>query len=256
MNAPILSIVTVTADDSAGLRRTLLSLAKVIGNADVEVIVIDGSRTAAEASLNTMYVGKSRDGVLHVQEADDGVYDAMNRGLGRTRGRWVWFLNGGDEAVQPAQLLLELRTPEIEGCDLIYYDYRLAAQGVMKHRRAHAPWWIWHGLPTSHQAILYRRAILSGHRYDVSFKVAADYALTAALVNSGAVVRANRREVATFYVGGMSSQSYRRLRYDADRVQREILAIPRPAIWLSTAIHKAAFERRRRFGRRRHSRMA
>lgn len=63
-----------------------------------EWIVVDGASTDGTpewlASLEDRWVHWS-------SEQDDGLYDAMNRGLARARGQLIAFLNAGDTYVRP-----------------------------------------------------------------------------------------------------------------------------------------------------------
>jgi putative colanic acid biosynthesis glycosyltransferase len=85
-----LSIVTITCNDTDGLIRTRDSL-PING---FEWIVIDGSTQEDQIEGNREIL-RSRNVIL-VQEADEGRFDAMNKGLGLVTGEIVCFLNSGD----------------------------------------------------------------------------------------------------------------------------------------------------------------
>ena len=106
MKCSSLTIITVTKDDSDGLKRTLASAAGMRG-LGVEHVVVDGS---SDTTINQELV-KSHDGQLsfHVRTAK-GVADAFNAGVRAATGDWVWFLNSGDciDDRLPPQFLLTL----------------------------------------------------------------------------------------------------------------------------------------------------
>jgi len=58
-----------------------------------EWIVIDGGSTDGSAEF---LKGISADIDVLVSEKDGGIYDAMNKGLGKAQGQYVWFVNAGD----------------------------------------------------------------------------------------------------------------------------------------------------------------
>lgn len=90
---PVLTLLTVTRNDIAGLRRTLDSTAAHRGPM-LEHIVIDGASTDGTAQFLAESVGGAVSG--YVSRQDRGIYHAMNRGLSMANGEWVLFLNSGD----------------------------------------------------------------------------------------------------------------------------------------------------------------
>ncbi|HTB22805.1 MAG TPA: glycosyltransferase family 2 protein [bacterium] len=85
-----LSVVTVVRNDPA-VASTVSSVLAQKG-LDVECVVIDGASTDGTlAALKPM-----RRRIRLFSEPDSGIYDAMNKGLHRARGRVVGFLNAGD----------------------------------------------------------------------------------------------------------------------------------------------------------------
>lgn len=89
---PVISVITVNLNNQAGLQRTLQSV--VYQNyRDFEYIIIDG-----QSSDGSVDVIKEFD--QHItcwsSEPDDGIYQAMNKGIGQARGEYLLFLNSGD----------------------------------------------------------------------------------------------------------------------------------------------------------------
>lgn len=88
---PLLSIITVCLNEPQ-LERTCESIVNQTFQ-DFEWIVIDGGSNAETLAVFEKY--KSRIDYF-VSEKDNGVYDAMNKGIGRSRGTWLNFMNAGD----------------------------------------------------------------------------------------------------------------------------------------------------------------
>ena len=86
----LITIVTITYEDSAGLVRTKDSLPK----SGFQWIVIDGSRDREILKLNQEILSDKN--VLLVQEIDTGLFDAMNKGIKNAGGEIICFLNSGD----------------------------------------------------------------------------------------------------------------------------------------------------------------
>lgn len=98
--APLFSIITVTYNAEATLPRTLASVKAQMCRL-FEYLVVDGKSTdatlqlAADAAIPEMKIHSGR---------DNGIYDAMNKGLGMAEGEYVIFLNAGDAFHAPDTL--------------------------------------------------------------------------------------------------------------------------------------------------------
>jgi len=190
------------------------------------------------------------DNAVLCSEPDKGIYDAMNKGLDLSKGAHVWFLNGGDESlVDTWEELADELTPEM----IILSAYELAFGGRTEVRKSRQPSYIWHALPTSHQAIFYPGDRARRARYDLSYPVSADYQFTAELMQGQQTpVRVTALPVARFHVGGSSLVHGARVSVDALRVQREILHSRWYRRALSSTLHRISLVRRqlkaRRFG--------
>ncbi|GAB2524664.1 glycosyltransferase family 2 protein [Spirosoma aerophilum] len=97
---PTISIITITYNAERYLERTIQSIIAQ-KTTDFEYIVIDGaSKDGTRAIINRYRKNISS----WVSEADQGLYDAMNKGLHRATGEYVWFMNAGDEIYDPDTL--------------------------------------------------------------------------------------------------------------------------------------------------------
>jgi putative colanic acid biosynthesis glycosyltransferase len=243
-----LSIVSVTFRDDEGLVRTKESLCSfAAAGASVEWIVVDG---AASESTKAILIDAPVPVVL-ISEQDEGIYDGMNKGIERARGSWLWFLNGGDESVVAStDSFIQFLGSEIRE-DLLAYSYEIASGSRLIHRRARHAGYLMHALPASHQAILYRREpVVDCGGYNLGFSVSGDYELTARLWKQGYRMRRMPLPIARFWLGGLSSQRERQIAEDANRVQTEVLQLPRAFVACSRLLHAAA-RLRRQLNRRR-----
>lgn len=87
-----LSIISINLNNSEGLEKTIRSVIRQT-NSDFEYIVIDGN--SKDGSLNVI---KNFDNQITywVSEPDSGIYNAMNKGISKSTGRYCLFLNSGD----------------------------------------------------------------------------------------------------------------------------------------------------------------
>lgn len=90
--SPLFSIITVCYNAADDLQRTIASVDSQTCRL-FEHIIIDGASTDHTADI----LGKSVSPLRKiVSEPDKGIYDAMNKGLGRASGDYLIFLNAGD----------------------------------------------------------------------------------------------------------------------------------------------------------------
>ena len=89
---PLFSIITIVWNDEENIERTLSSL-KNQTYKNYEHIVVDGRST--DKTLDILKKHESDIDIL-ISEKDNGVYDAMNKGLVYVNGEYVYFLNSGD----------------------------------------------------------------------------------------------------------------------------------------------------------------
>jgi putative colanic acid biosynthesis glycosyltransferase len=215
--------VTVTFRDLPGLGRTLRSLADSFSGHpdDIEVIVVDGGTPGLEKALE----GAALRPAVAISEADEGTYDAMNKGLARATAPTVWFLNGGDECTitdWPALRRLLNRDRVIFGA----YWLVLGSRRMLRQPRSAR--YMWHGLPTSHQAILYPTRLAAEARYDLRYRVAGDYDFTARVLAQPVDVVLTDQPLSAFYSGGSSHQHSIEVAREAAVVKKRVLGVPLP----------------------------
>ncbi len=90
----LVSIITVTYNDQWALSKTLKSIFSQ-SFTDFELIVVDGLSTDNTSSLVNFW---QEYGLIseYIREKDNGVYDAMNKGVNASNGEYVVFMNSGD----------------------------------------------------------------------------------------------------------------------------------------------------------------
>lgn len=240
MTNPTLSILTVTFRDLSGLAKTLDSLEslRVQAGDQIEVIVQDGGTDGIE------HVSARYPTVDFKSMPDGGIYEGMNTAIARSSGQSLWFLNGGDlNVIDDWHRVAEFldRHPR----DLCLFDYHLNLGSRVARVAARPALYLHHGLPTSHQAIMYPAEPLRTSGYDLSYRIVGDYELTARLWAAGVPTATLHLPVAEFSAGGTSQQQAHRIAVEARRVQREILHTPLPLRLGSRALHLASRVRRR-----------
>lgn len=223
-SVPLLTVVTVVKDDPDGLARTLASLAgeDLTG---VEYLVVDSSadREATGAVLAIFGVPAS---VAWTEPA--GIYAAMNHGLALAHGRYVHFLNAGDEFAPGA--VDRIRTALGSGAPAWLYGAVeiVGADGTvvvtppldLEAERAHA---FARGRFAAHQGTVARVDLLRSHGgFDTSYRITADYAAFLHLAQAGSPVLLPG-VIARFHEGGASTTGWARSLREFHHARQAIL---------------------------------
>ena len=109
-----LSIITINYNNKAGLQKTIDSVICQTWK-DYEWIIIDGGSTDGSKELIEQY---QQHFAYWCSEPDNGVYNAMNKGIVRAKGDYCLFLNSGDYLCSPDVLSIVFSEQRCE--DIIY----------------------------------------------------------------------------------------------------------------------------------------
>lgn len=97
---PLVSIITVTFNAEQFLEKTIQSvISQTYPN--IEYLLIDGQSTDGTLEIIKKYESQIS---YWLSEKDEGLYDAMNKGLQLAKGEYIWFMNAGDEIYQAHSL--------------------------------------------------------------------------------------------------------------------------------------------------------
>lgn len=170
-----------------------------------EVIIVDGL-----SGDNTLDIIKSTNDlrIKIISEKDSGIYDAMNKGIGLSKGNWLYFL-GSDDLLYTNTVLERISTTLMNTKNKVVYG-NVAING-------NAGWAqdaeIYDGefdlkkllaRNICHQAIFYKSELLIKHNYNASYKICADYDLNLKLFSRHPFQYINE-VIAKFKGGGQSA---------------------------------------------------
>lgn len=91
----ILSIITINRNNASGLRKTMQSVLDQSFK-DFEYVVVDGASTDGSFEVIREYADSFGDRLTWVSEPDNGLYNAMNKGIAMSSGEYIQILNSGD----------------------------------------------------------------------------------------------------------------------------------------------------------------
>ncbi|MEC3877992.1 glycosyltransferase family 2 protein [Parapedobacter sp. 10938] len=204
---PTLTVITVVYNNVADIERTLRS---VINQTypHIEYVIVDGGSTDGTVDV----IGKYADQIARfISEPDNGIYDAMNKGLALATGDYVLFMNSGDEIYTVDTVATVFATAP--NADIYYgetemFDARWQSLGLRRHAIPERFHWksFRYGMNISHQAIYIRRSIVS--QYDLQYQLSADIDWVIRAAKAARKIINTKRIVAKYLVGGMSKKRH------------------------------------------------
>ena len=161
-------------------------------------------------------------------EADDGLHDAMNKGIGNLpddNNIFVIFLNAGDCFASDDVLLTlsEIIAKEDKIPDFIYGNAleHYPPSGIYT-KKAKSSNSIEDGMFTHHQAMFFRSGLLGTMTYDTDYVIAADYKLTAQYLAKSQHIVYVDDAICLFETGGLSQKKSELGRREQARIRQEI----------------------------------
>nr|WP_319400835.1 glycosyltransferase family 2 protein [uncultured Carboxylicivirga sp.] len=203
---PLVSIITIVYNGDDTLQKTIDSIA-CQSYQNIEYIIVDGGSTDG-----TQNIIKSNEEVITkwISEPDEGLYDAMNKGIDLATGDYLWFINSGDE-VYDCETLSNLFVND-DVADVYYGDtVMIDSNGdVIGDRRLQPPVTLQYtdfkkGMLVSHQSILVSTKI--AEKYNTKYRFSADFEwCLVALQKADSVVNSNL-VLSRFLDGGLTKQN-------------------------------------------------
>ncbi len=208
---PAVSVIIGVRKGAATLQRCLDSIAAQDFPAR-ETLVFDGASTDATRAIAERSLDAGRIDLL-VSEPDRGVYDAWNKAIRRSRGRWLSFVGCDDVFHDSSSLrrLVEAGEAAGGGARVVYGRIdRVTADGTLVETIG-APWErsreaFLAGVNIPHPGTLHHREMLEERGlFDTTYRIAADYHLLLSELPERPPVFVDR-VVLDMGFGGMSSR--------------------------------------------------
>ena len=234
---PKFSIITVTYNAAKVLEDTIQSIVTQTYK-NVEYIIVDGGSTDDTLAI----INKYREHIHTViSEPDQGLYDAMNKGIKLATGDYLCFLNAGDCLHEDDTL--QLMTHSITGTalpDILYGETDIVdSEGhFLYKRRLSAPETLtWKsfkkGMLVCHQAFFVRRDL--AEPYDLHYRFSADFDWCIRIMKKAKVLHNTRLTLIDYLNEGMTTQHHKASLKERFRIMAKHYGL------LSTLAHHAWF---------------
>lgn len=213
-----LSIITINYNNLQGLEKTYQSVVSQTWQ-DFEWIIIDGGSTDGSMELIEKKSAICKNISYWCSESDRGVYHAQNKGIAKSQGEYLCFLNSGD--IFHDEFVLEKVFDYKISADIIYGDWYWCDES--SRWMASCPHKITiatlYNSNICHQAMFIRGKMLRERGYDETYKIYADWARWMELVCDGHTFQYVPVVVCDFMLGGLSGMDSSRMKLEADRVR-------------------------------------
>lgn len=176
---------------------------------NIEYIIIDGGSTDGTLDI----IKQNEDKIYKwISEKDNGIYDAMNKGIRLATGDYIWFLNSGDMIFSNDTLNKMFEISKM--ADVFYGDTELfdeSGKSFGKRKLKTPPENLsWKnmidGMIITHQSLIVKRNIIP--EYDLKYIYVADIDWTIKVLKNSNEVCNTHQILSKFLMGGFSRKKY------------------------------------------------
>jgi glycosyltransferase involved in cell wall biosynthesis len=208
-------------------------------NIQLEVIVVDGANEPeAFQSLPTYSFP-----ITFIHEKDNGVYDAMNKGIAVAKGEWIYIL-GSDDVLANDNTLSNLISRGSQA-DIIFGNVENTGLSHSATTKIHIPSFpngmIWkHTL--HQQGVIYKRSLFQERAFNTDYKILGDYEFHFHLKNKNVKVEYVNETVAQCDANGLSKRYVWKLYAEEIRLKKEHLNVLEWLLVVPFVISKYVFK--------------
>lgn len=215
MNNPKISVVTVCYNAAETITATIKSVINQTYK-NIEYIVVDGASTDDTVDIIKQYENRI---TKWISEPDNGIYDAMNKGIKIATGEWINFMNAGDvfyncEVLQKICGLLNTEYDVVYGDSIHRHSF---GQGLVKCSSLQN---IEKSLICSHQSCFIKKKEASDKLFDTRYQLAADYKMLLSCYLDGKAFCYVPEVVASVLVDeGATAEGFKKSKMEARNIQ-------------------------------------
>lgn len=207
------SVITVCFNSAATIAKTLDSVAAQT-DAEVEHIVVDGASTDGTPGILAAYQHQL---ARVISEPDQGIYDAMNKGLRSATGQIIAFLNADDvyardHVISRVTSIMEHEQLDALLGDVAFVSYNDSTRIVRRYASSRfTPKRIAWGWMPAHPALFLRREVFERvGPFRTDYRIAGDFEFVARVFQSGKLRYWHLPEIlVNMRMGGASTAGWR-----------------------------------------------
>ena len=212
----MISIITATFNSAKTLKDTIQSVLRQT-NKDFEYLIIDGGSTDETIDIVKSYESEFSGRLKWVSEKDQGIYDAMNKGIKMASGDVVGILNSDDYFTSDDILQTVDNAFKSHEIDAIYGDIHFIRDGNLQKcvryysSRMFRPFWLRFGFMPAHPSFYCKREVFEkAGLYSLDYKIGADYEMMVRLFKRHKIKSLYvNKDFVTMRTGGASNNNVR-----------------------------------------------
>ena len=204
-----ISIITITYNSAKTLPRALASVQGQTYD-DIEHILVDGASTDGTAALIEAYAAKHKN-VRYVSEPDEGIYNALNKGIRMATGDVIGFLHSDDVLFAPDSIEHIATAFETSEAEVVYGDLQYCrGNRVVRHWQSNTfnPRSLRFGWMPPHPTVYVRKSVYEQvGPYDEWFRISADYDMILRIFSAGYKTQYIPEVIVSMETGGASNKN-------------------------------------------------
>ena len=206
-----ISIITITYNSAKTLQRALESVQSQTYK-DIEHIIVDGASDDGTMEIIRAYATGHKN-VRWVSEKDDGIYNALNKGIRMATGDVIGFLHS-DDVLNSSDSIEQIANAFAHSkADVVYGDLQYCrGEKIVRRWKSNAfnPCALKYGWMPPHPTVYVRREVYQQvGEYDEWFSIAADYDMMLRIFKTGYKTHYIPSVLVSMETGGASNRSTR-----------------------------------------------
>ena len=166
------TIITIVKNNKKGIERTIKSVLSQTIVKKIEYIVIDSNSKDGTSKIISKYKKK----LLHIRENDSSIYDGINKGIKKSKGKYIGLLHSGDQffdkkSLQRALFEIEKFKLDAASFSMVYKNnnkiVRLWKMNVNKITK-------FNFFKIAHPTLIIKKNIFKNNLYNTKYLISAD----------------------------------------------------------------------------------
>lgn len=179
---PLLSVITASYNSDKTIEKTIESLLNQ-NYSNFEYIIIDGGSNDKTLDIIKKYESIFKEKKINytwLSEKDSGIYNAWNKGLKFSKGKWISFLGSDDVYLDSALKKYAEKISQNEDADFIHSKVKLINDDKIKFIVSDR--WVWKNfkreMKIAHVGSFHNKKYFKKYgKYDEKYKIVGDYEL-------------------------------------------------------------------------------